>query len=193
MNLPPLIETFVLHFGEMGGRWGVNRAVGQIYALLFVSDRALNAEEITEALGISRSNTSLALKELDAWRLIRRRHRPGDRREYFEAPEDVWQILRTLAEERRRREIDPTLSLLRELQLEVPGSDEERHAQARLAQMHELIELVTRWADELQRLDNSSLKTLLSLGAGVTRLFELKQRIPGLRTAAPADAATDTP
>ncbi len=178
MNLPPLVETFVLHFGEMGGRWGVNRAVGQIYALLFVSDRALNAEEITDALGISRSNTSIALKELDAWRLVRRRHRPGDRRDYFETPEDVWQILRTLVEERRRREIDPTLSLLRDILLESPASTEERHAQARMGEMLELMELATRWAEDLQKLDNTSLRQLLALGAGVSKLLELKSKVP---------------
>ncbi|CAN5517889.1 GbsR/MarR family transcriptional regulator [soil metagenome] len=177
MNLPPLIQTFVLHFGEMGGRWGVNRTVGQIYALLFVSRDALNADEITEALGISRSNTSMGLKELEAWRLVRKRHRPGDRRDYFEAPEDVWQIVRTLAEERRKREIDPTLSLLRDILMESPASEEEQHAQARMGQMHELIELFTGWADDVQKLDNNSLQQLLALGAGVSRLLEVKNKI----------------
>jgi DNA-binding transcriptional regulator GbsR (MarR family) len=177
MVLSPLIQTFVLHFGEMGGRWGVNRTVGQIYALLFVSDRALNAEEITEALGISRSNTSMGVKELEAWRLVRKRHVQGDRRDYFEAPEDVWQILRTLAEERRRREIDPTLSMLREILMETPANAQERHAQARMSQMHELIELLTGWAEDVQKLDNSSLRQLLALGAGVSRLLDLKTKI----------------
>ncbi len=115
MRLPPLIERFVLHFGEMGGRWGINRTVGQIYALLFLSDRPLNAEEITDALGVSRSNVSMGMKELEAWRLVRKRHLAGDRRDHFEAPDDIWQIVRTLAEERRKREVDPTLSLLRDI------------------------------------------------------------------------------
>ncbi len=177
MVLPPLIQTFVLHFGEMGGRWGVSRTVGQIYALLFVSDRGLNADEITEALGISRSNTSMGLKELEAWRLVRKRHLPGDRRDYFEAPEDVWQIIRTLADERRRREIDPTLSMLRDIMMETPQNPEEQHAQARMAQMHELIELLTGWADDVQRLDNDSLRQLLAMGAGVSRLLDMKNKI----------------
>ena len=115
MKLPPLVQTFVLHFGEMGSRWGINRTVGQIYALLFVSPAPLNADQIAEKLDFSRSNVSMGLKELEAWRLVRLQHIPGDRREYFSTPEDVWVILRTLAEERRRREVDPTLTMLRDV------------------------------------------------------------------------------
>ncbi|WP_309087210.1 GbsR/MarR family transcriptional regulator [Phenylobacterium sp.] len=178
MELPPLIQAFVLHFGEMGGRWGVNRTVGQIYALLFVSDRPLNAEEISVALGISRSNVSMGLKELESWRLIRKRHLPGDRREYIEAPDDIWQIVRTLAEERRKREIDPTLTLLRDILMEPAGSAEERHAQARMREMHDLIELLTGWADDVQKLDNESLMRLLALGAGVSKILDFKNKIP---------------
>ncbi len=177
MTLPPIVQSFVLHFGEMGGRWGVNRTVGQIYALLFLSDRPLNADEITEALGISRSNVSMGIKELEAWRLVRKRHLPSDRREYFQAPDDIWQIVRTVAEERRKREIDPTLTMLRDILMETPTSSEERHAQERIRQMHELIELLTGWADDVQKLDNESLMQLLALGAGVSKLLEVKNRI----------------
>ena len=179
MTLPPLIEKFVLHFGEMGGRWGVNRTVGQIYALLFLSDRPLNAEEITDAPGVSRSNVSMGMKELEGWRLVRKRHLPGDRREFFEAPDDVWQIVRTLAEERRKREVDPTLSLLRDVLMDTPGTAEERHAQARMRQMHDMIELLVGWADDVQRLDNDSLRQLLALGAGVSKLLDIKGKIGG--------------
>jgi DNA-binding transcriptional regulator GbsR (MarR family) len=177
VKLSPLVQSFVLHFGEMGGRWGVNRTVGQIYALLFLSDRPLNAEQISEALGMSRSNVSMGMKELDAWRLIRKRHLPGDRREYFEAPDDIWQIVRTLAEERRRREVDPTLSLLRDILLETPSTPEERHAQDRMREMHDMIELLTGWADDVQKLDNESLMRLLALGAGVSKILEFKNKI----------------
>ena len=178
MNLPPLIQAFVLHFGEMGGRWGVNRTVGQIYALLFVSDRPLNAEQITDALGISRSNTSMGLKELESWRLVRKRHQPGDRRDYFSTPEDVWEILRVLAEERRRREVDPTLTMLRDVLMETPVSPEEQHAQARMTALLEQIELLTGWADDVQRLPNEELLQLLKMGAAVSWLLECKGRIP---------------
>ena len=104
-HLPPLNRQFVAHFGEMGSRWGINRTVGQMYALIFLSPRPLNADEIAETLEFSRSNVSMGLKELQAWRLVKLSHQPGDRREYFEAPKDVWEIFRVLAEERRRREI----------------------------------------------------------------------------------------
>ncbi|RFA30944.1 ArsR family transcriptional regulator [Alkalilimnicola ehrlichii] len=180
MELPPLKQAFVLHFGEMGSRWGINRTVGQIYALLFLSDRPLNAEEITATLGVSRSNVSMGLKELDAWRLVHRRHLPDDRREYFEAPDDIWKILRTLAEERRKREIDPTLSMLRDVLMESPTTAEERHAQAKMREMHDLIELVTRWSDDVFRLDNDSLQQLLSLGAKVSRLLEMKNKVTNI-------------
>lgn len=178
MNLPPLIQAFVLHFGEMGGRWGVNRTVGQIYALLFVSDRPLNAEEITESLGISRSNTSMGLKELESWRLVRKRHVPGDRRDYFATPGDVWEILRIIAEERRRREVDPTLSMLRDVLMETPVSPEEQYAQGRMNELLEQIELLTGWAHDVQQLPNAELLQLLKMGAAVSRLLELKGRIP---------------
>jgi len=188
MNLSPLSEAFVVHFGEMGSRWGINRTIGQIYALLYVSGRALCADEIAEALGFSRSNVSMGLKELQSWRLARLQHLPGDRREYFSAPEDVWQIVRTLAEERRRREIDPTLSVLRDLLMEKPGNEEDRRAQARLREMHELIELLTRWSDDVQKLNNEDLEQLLKLGGRVVRLLELKNRLPFLGRGSKTDA-----
>lgn len=177
MNLPPLIQTFVLHFGEMGSRWGINRTVGQIYALLFLSDRPLNAEEIVEALGVSRSNVSMGLKELETWRLVKKRHLPGDRRDHFETPGDVWDILRILAEERRKREVDPTLSVLRDILMETPASPEERYAQVRMREMHELIELLTNWAEDVKHLPDADLKNLLFLGSKVSKLLSVKNQL----------------
>lgn len=192
MDLSPLIQSFVLHFGEMGGRWGINRTVGQIYALLFLSPEPLNADHITEALGISRSNVSMGIKELEAWQLVRKRHLPGDRREYWQAPDDIWLIIRTLAEERRKREIDPTLSMLRDVLMETPASDEERHAQSRMREMHDVIELLTGWADDVRKLDNQELKRLLALGAGVSKLLEAKNKIVQLGRRRGSNAAKET-
>lgn len=177
MQLSPLVQRFVLHFGEMGSRWGINRTVGQIYALLFTAARPLNADEIAESLGFSRSNVSIWLKELESWNLVKLSHQPGDRREYFSAPDDVWAIFRTLAEERRRREIDPTLSMLREVQLETPLSDEDRHAQARMKEMYGLILLVTTWFGDMQKLDVATLEKLMRLGSRVTKLLDVKDRL----------------
>lgn len=180
MNLPPLVQAFVLHFGEMGSRWGINRTVGQIYALLYVSPRPLNAEDIVEALGVSRSNVSMGLRELQAWNLVLPRHLPDDRRDHFTTPDDVWQILRTLAEERKKREVDPTLSVLRELLMQSPGSEAERHAQDRMAAMHGMIESLTTWYEDVKRLESERLAALLALGARVTKFLDAKDRVAGL-------------
>jgi DNA-binding transcriptional regulator GbsR (MarR family) len=158
VNLPPLVQSFVLHFGEMGSRWGINRTVGQIYALLYVSEKPLNADEIAEALAFSRSNVSMGLKELDSWRLVRLQHLPGDRREYFSAPEDVWAIFATLAEERRKREVDPTLSMLRNALLVEPTDAADKFAQKRMRAMHEL-------------------RQLMKLGSKAQKFLELKEKL----------------
>ena len=172
MNLPPLIQSFVLHFGEMGSHWGINRTVGQIYALLYVSDRSLNADDIVEAIGCSRSNTSMALKELQAWRLVKLQHLPGDRREYFSTPEDVWAIFKTLAEERQKREVEPTLTMLRGAIMETPSGEAERHAQARMNEMYQLIELVTKWFADIRDMDVDTLEKLMKLGSQVGKVLQ---------------------
>jgi DNA-binding transcriptional regulator GbsR (MarR family) len=187
MDLPPLSQRFVLHFGEMGSRWGINRTVGQIYALLYVSAKPLNADEISEALNFSRSNVSMGLKELQSWRLARLIHQPNDRRDYFQAPEDVWTIFRTLLVERRKREIDPTLSMLRDALMESPSSAEDLHAQERMKEMHEFMERMTDWLDEVQKMDSAMLASLMKMGAQVQKLVEMKDRVKQVFT--PASAA----
>jgi len=177
MNLPPLIQTFVLHFGEMGSRWGINRTVGQIYALLFLAPEPLCADDIVTRLGFSRSNVSMGLKELQAWNLVHLRHKPDDRRDFYTTPDDLWQIVRTLVEQRKKREIDPTLTLLRETLMHAPASEEERHAQARMREMHELIELLVGWYDDVRRLETERLVQLLTLGARVQKVLEWKDRL----------------
>ena len=171
-SLSPLVSSFVGHFGEMGSRWGINRTVGQMYALIFVSVSPLHADDIAEKLEFSRSNVSMGLKELQSWRLVRLRHLPGDRREYFEAPADAWEVFQTLAEERRRREIEPTLSMLRNALLEHADSEADRYAQERMKGMHDLIELLTSWFDDVQRLDQQTLSTLMKMGSKVQRVLE---------------------
>jgi len=195
MNTPaPLVRSFVAHFGEMGSRWGINRTVGQIYALIYVSPTPLNADEIAAALEYSRGNVSMGLKELQAWRLVRLRHQPGDRREYFEAPTDAWEVLRTLAEERRRREIDPTLSMLRAALMATPTCEADRIAQERMRGMHGLIELMMGWFDDVQRLDRRTLEQLMAMGAKVQRLLEFTGRVtPPPSASTPSPATTPLP
>ncbi|WP_108658785.1 GbsR/MarR family transcriptional regulator [Acuticoccus kandeliae] len=192
MNLPPFQQEFVLHFGEMGSRWGINRTVGQIYALLFLTERPLNAEEITDLLGFSRSNVSMGLKELQAWKLVRLKHFPGDRREYFTTPGDLWEIVRTLVEERKRREIDPTLSKLRELQLSDEIGEADAYARGRIEELSELIELLTGWYDDMNRLETQRLVQLLSLGAKVQEFVAKAGKVlPMTRKRAPGSAEPD--
>lgn len=194
MNLPPLIRAFVLHFGEMGSRWGINRTVGQVYAVLFLADAPVCADQLVEALGVSRSNVSMALKELHSWELVRLRHLPDDRRDFYTTPDDIWAIVRTLVEQRKKREVDPTLSVLRGLLMETPASDAERHAQGRMRDMHEVIELMTAWYADVERLETERLIQLLSLGSKVVKVLEMKDRlflIPGRkRREANADKVT---
>ncbi len=177
MNLPPLTQKFVLHFGEMGSRWGINRTVGQIYALLYVAQNPMNADALGETLNFSRSNVSMGLKELQSWGLVKLLHQPNDRREYFQAPDDVWAIFRTLAAERRKREIDPTLSMLRDALMEQPASAADVHAQARMQQMHAFIELMTDWLDDMQKTDAQTLESLMRMGSKVQKLLEMRDRV----------------
>ena len=172
MDLSPLKQEFVLHFGEMGSRWGINRTVGQIYAILFLSDTPLNAEKIVDQLGVSRSNVSMSLKELQAWNLVRLKHLPDDRRDYFTTPEDLWEIVRILVSERKKREIDPTLTKLRELEMQTPVTEGDHHAHARMAELRELIELLTSWYDDMNKLETERLKQLLALGAKIHKFVE---------------------
>jgi DNA-binding transcriptional regulator GbsR (MarR family) len=172
MNVTPLKQRFILHLGEMGSRWGINRTVGQIYALLYVSENPLNADDIVQALGMSRSNVSMGLKELQSWRLVQLRHMPGDRRDYFTAPEDIWAIFRVLVEERRKREVDPTLTMLRDALMEEPTRVEDQYAARRMQEMHELIELSTSWIDDLQALPQRTAVQLMKLGGNVTKFLK---------------------
>ena len=122
MELTPLMQRFVLNWGEMGARWGVNRTIAQIHALLYLAPRPINAEEIAGALGVARSHVSNSLRELQGWRLARTVHVLGDRRDHFECVKDVWEMFHTILDERKRREVDPTLRMLRECVQDVAGS-----------------------------------------------------------------------
>lgn len=181
MNLNPLQQDFVLHFGEMGSRWGINRTVGQIYALLFLTEQPLNAEQITEAIGCSRSNVSMGLKELQAWNLVRLRHLPDDRRDYFTTPDDLMEIVRNLVAERKKREIDPTLSTLRALELQRPSGDDEAYAYNRITEMRELIELLTGFYDDMNRMETARLLQLLAMGSTLNKVLESAGKIVPLR------------
>lgn len=177
--MTPMIQACVMHFGEMGSRWGINRTVGQMYALLVLSPEPLTADQIAESLGFSRSNVSMGLKELQSWELVKLQHIPGDRKEYYSAPAEIWDIAKTLMEQRRKREIDPTLSTLRDLLMTRPVGAEEKYAQQRMQEMHDLIEMLTKWTTEIQRLDSTRLQRLLKLGNNLGKVLDIKDKLLG--------------
>ncbi|SIS64716.1 DNA-binding transcriptional regulator GbsR, MarR family [Roseivivax lentus] len=185
-------REFILHFGEMGSRWGINRTVGQIYALLFISDAPLCADGICERLGFSRSNVSMGLKELQNWRLVIRKHIDGDRREFFTTPTDLMAIVRTLVEERKKREIDPTLTKLRELELESADAGQtDTYATARITELRELIESMTALYDDLARIETERLATLLKAGSTLSKLVTATGRVIPMRSTPKAAANED--
>ena len=171
MQLSPISEKFVLHWGEMGSRWGVNRTVGQIHALLYLAEQPIHAEEICETLSIARSNVSTSLKELIDWGLVRVAHVMGDRRDHFEALHDIWEIFRVVAQGRRRREIDPTLSMMRSTLMDPAFSRESPNTRTRIKQVHDFLEVGTTWVDEMQRLDPETLMKIMKLGSRIQKLI----------------------
>lgn len=171
-TLAPLAERFVLHFGEMARHWGMSRTVGQIYGLLYLSPRPLNADDIVEGLGLSRSNVSMGLKALEDWRLVKLGHLKGDRREYFETPKEIWEVFRTLAEEKRRREVEPTLLFLRDALAQETHGEDELYAQTRMRSMYDLIDLSSTWFDDVQKLSPETLERLMRMGSRVARVLD---------------------
>src|SRR5207248_6330134 len=121
-TLSRVAQRYVLHWGEMGTRWGINRTVAQIHALLYLSPKPLAAEQIAGTLNVARSNVSTSVRELESWGLVRPVHVLGDRREHYEALKEVCEMFRIIVEQRKRREIDPTVQLLRSC-LEESDSD----------------------------------------------------------------------
>ncbi|MCG8429153.1 MAG: MarR family transcriptional regulator [Chromatiales bacterium] len=168
MRLTPTMEKYILHWGEMGTRWGVNRTVAQIHALLYLSSQPLNAEEITETLGVARSNVSTSIKELQSWKLVKVVHLLGDRRDHFETMKDPWDLFYTIMEGRKQRELDPTMSVLRECVLESNAdSDTPADVKKRIKDVLEFMETLDTWHTQIKGLPQSTLLKLIKLGAKV--------------------------
>jgi DNA-binding transcriptional regulator GbsR (MarR family) len=183
MDLSPTLSRFVLHWGEMGTRWGVNRTVAQIHALLYITGRPMHAEEIADTLGVARSNVSNSIRELQGWSLAKLVHLPGDRRDHFETTVDVWELLRTIVRERQRREIAPTVEVLRELLADPAISRDPAEAKLRIRETLDLLQTLTVWSDEMLKLDTSTLTRVLKLGAKIKKLLG--------RDAAPRDGVAN--
>jgi DNA-binding transcriptional regulator GbsR (MarR family) len=174
-NLTGVQKQYILHWGEMGTRWGINRTVAQIHALLYLSPRPLPAEEIAETLSVARSNVSTSIRELETWGIVRAVHVLGDRREHYESMKDVWEMFRLVVEQRKRREIDPTRDMLRrsleELDPKEPGADFTRE---RISAMAGFFDAVTELHDEMKRLPTGTVRKLLRLGAKVSAVSKKK-------------------
>ncbi|MDX2039151.1 MAG: helix-turn-helix domain-containing protein [Isosphaeraceae bacterium] len=188
MNLTPAAQKFVLHWGEMGQAWGINRTMAQVHALLFVSPEALDAEEISKLLDVSRSNVSTSLRELITWGVVKRVHIIGDRRDRFEALKDVMETFRVIMAERKRREMDPTIALLEHCVAEVrAGADDERYTLDQLEKMLEFTRMVTLWYSQIDRLSTPALERLFRGGAKIAMLFG--KLAGGAESSAPASPA----
>jgi DNA-binding transcriptional regulator GbsR (MarR family) len=163
--LNPVQQKFILHWGEMGTRWGINRTVAQIHALLYLAPRPLNADEIVQALDVARSNVSNSLKELQGWGIVRLVHVLGDKRDHFESLKDVWEMFRMVLDERKKREIDPTMRVLRDCIAEaekLPGTD--KHTEERLRALSEFFEHTSAWYEQVRTWPMSAIIKFVKLG-----------------------------
>ena len=171
-KLSPVQQKFILHWGEMGTSWGINRTVAQVHALLFISPKPLNAEEIVETLGVARSNVSTSIKELLGWGIVKRVHALGDQRDHFESMKDVWEMFRVVLDERKKREIDPTMNLLRECIAE-SGKDKEtdEYTVQRLRDLNTFFENTTAWYTQIRNWPMTTVVKFVKLGDKMLRLF----------------------
>jgi DNA-binding transcriptional regulator GbsR (MarR family) len=176
--LPPVVLRFILHWGEMGARWGINRTVAQIHALLYLSSRPMHAEEIVESLSVARSNVSGSLRELQGWGIVRLTHVLGDRRDHFESLKDVWEMFRIIVEERKRREVDPTISMLRNCVAD-PDAKADAYVKDRLEQMLEFFETMLSAYEDVRRVPPSAVRQFARLKGGLKNLAGRKKSAKG--------------
>jgi len=181
-TLTPVAQKFILHWGEMGTRWGINRTMAQVHALLFISPKPIHAEEIATTLSVARSNVSTSLRELEGWGIVRVVHVLGDRRDHFESVKDVWEIFRIVAEERKRREIDPTVRVLRECaeELSATGTGEgDKYTRQRIESMLEFLTAMTGLFEEVVRIPASTLRGVAKLRGKLAALLGMgRQKEP---------------
>lgn len=175
MELTPISQRFILHWGEMGTRWGVNRTMSQIHALLFLAARPMHTDEIMETLGVARSNVSTSLKELQSWKLVKIVHVMGDRRDHFETSGDVWELFRTIVLERKRRELDPTVETLRQCVQNDEFAKEEQIAQHRIKETLAFMETLSGWSEEMIRLESDTLMKIMKTGAKIQQFVRSKK------------------
>jgi DNA-binding transcriptional regulator GbsR (MarR family) len=173
-TLTPVQQKFILHWGKMGTQWGINRTVAQIHALLYLSPEPLDAETIAETLSVARSNVSTSLWELQGWGIIRTVHVLGDRRDHYESIQDVWEMFRIVLDERKKREIDPTLELLRDCVREAEeAKGQNQLTRERLAGLLEFFESMSTWYSQMHRLPIKSIRKFVKMGDKVFKTLRL--------------------
>lgn len=173
MQMSPAVERYVLHWGEMGTRWGTNRTVAQIQALLYLSPRPLRADEIVDILSVARSNVSTSIRELQSYGLVKMTHVLGDRRDYFESPHDVWNLFRIIIEQRKQRELNPTLSMLRSCAKEIKAEKTtDDITKERVTNMLAFVETTSEWYDKIRDVPTPTLQKLMKLGASITKFVK---------------------
>ena len=171
-KLSPVQQKFILHWGEMGIRWGINRTVAQIHALLFISPQPLNAEEIAGTLSVARSNVSTSLKELQGWGIVKLVHVLGDKRDHFESMKDVWEMFRVVLDERKKREIDPTLAMLRDCIAEAEKDKEtDEYTEQRLRDLHGFFQITMAWYGQIRSWPAAALDRFVKLGDKARKLL----------------------
>jgi DNA-binding transcriptional regulator GbsR (MarR family) len=180
MTLSKATREFILHWGEMGNRWGVNRTVAQVHALLYLSPQPLTAEDIAETLSVARSNVSTSLRELQNWQLVHITHQMGDRRDFFSTSHDVWQLFLTVLQQRVEREIEPTISTLSRLAAEA-RAEKQPEVATRIVAMHAFLDEVHSWYRQMIVLPPDTLRSLINLGAGVTKWLPASRKARGAR------------
>jgi DNA-binding transcriptional regulator GbsR (MarR family) len=172
MKLTSVQEKFILHWGEMGTRWGINRTVAQIHALLFLSSDPLNAEELAETLGVARSNISNSIRELQSWGIVKLVHVMGDRRDHFESMKDPWEMFRVVLDERKKREVDPTLAMLREALSELDREKQkDSYTAERLSSLQEFFETTSAWYNQVRQWPTSAVMKFIRLGDKVLKVL----------------------
>jgi DNA-binding transcriptional regulator GbsR (MarR family) len=170
--LSTIQKKFILHWGEMGTCWGINRTVAQVHALLFLSARPLNAEDILQALGVARSNVSSSLKELQGWGIVRRVHVMGDSRDHFESMKDVWETFRLVLDERKKREVDPTHRLLHECLAEAEKDKEtDEYTKQRLGELTAFFDTTTAWYGQIRQWPPGALTKFVKAGDKIRKLL----------------------
>ncbi len=171
MGLTPATREFILHWGEMGTKWGVNRSVAQIHALLHIMPKPITAEEICDVLGLARSNVSTALKELQGWKLVKATRELGDRRVHFSSVQDVFDMVSLIVEGRREREYLPTIDALRRVTKEAEDDGTPKETRARMTETLEIMEQLDNWYQDINRLPRSVQLTIMKLGAKIARFL----------------------